>query len=385
MSTLLLAAILAACGEVPPAKPGAPAGRQVSPEDWRALAAFLEQRATAGEFSGAVLVAKDGRPLLEQAYGLADRERGIANAVDTKFNIASAGKMFTAVAIAQLAEQGKLAFGDPIGRYVSGFPPETADKVTIHQLLTHTSGMGDLPRDRASVMKESPSKLADLMPRIVNQPLQFEPGARFSYSNSGYVVLGAIVERITGQSYYDYVREHVFKPAGMTSTDWYNRNQDVPKLAHGYMRVDDSGRPVTRPQGPESGSGAAPGTLRDNRDFLPPGNPSGGADSTVGDLLRFARALLQHKLLGPELTNTVLTGKVKTRRPGGPPDDSYAYGFADMKISGVRIVGHNGGSAGVGAQLDIYPDLGYTVVILTNYDPDALIPVHRRTHQILTR
>jgi D-alanyl-D-alanine carboxypeptidase len=116
---------------------------------------------------------------------------------------------------------------------------------------------------------------------------------------------------------------------------------------------------------------------------LPPGNPSGGASSNVTDLLRFAQALLQHKLLSPELTNTVISGKVPAPRPG-LADDKYAYGFADSKIHRVRIVGHNGGAPGVGAQLDIYLDLGYTVVILTNYD-GALMPVHAKTHEILTQ
>jgi CubicO group peptidase (beta-lactamase class C family) len=398
VSTLLLTAILSACGGALPQSssaqtpgptalsdqgtaPGAVTGRPASPADWRAFAAFLEQRATEGEFSGAVLVAKDGQPLLEQAYGLADRERTIANTVDTKFNIGSVGKTFTAVAIAQLAQQGKLAFNDPIGEYVSGFPPKIANRVTIHELLTHTSGLGDVLPNRTEV--EKARTLSDLIDLIVKAPLEFEPGTRFSYSNSGFVVLGAIVERLSGQSYYDDVREQIFKPAGMNNTDWHEPGQQPPNLARGYMQVDEHGNPVNGPGGPPSGSAAVPGNLRDNGDFLPPGDPSGGASSTISDLLRFAQALLQHKLLSPELTNTVITGKVPAPRPG-LADDTYAYGFADSKLHGVRIVGHNGGAPGVGAQLDIYPELGYIVVILTNYD-GALMPVHTKTHEILTR
>jgi CubicO group peptidase (beta-lactamase class C family) len=306
------------------------------------------------------------------------------------------------VAIALLAQQGKLAFNDPIGKYVSGFPPEIANKVTIHELLTHTSGLDDVPRNRADV--EKARTVSDLMELIVKAPLEFEPGTRFGYSNSGFVVLGAIVERLSGQSYYDYVREQIFKPAGMTNTDWHEPGQHLPNLARGYMLVDEQGNPVNGlggtapsggqgragsgtetpgPGGPASGSGAAPRKLRDNGDFLTPGNPSGGASSTLTDLLRFAQALLQHKLLSPELTNTVITGKVPAPGPG-LADDTYAYGFADSKLHGVRIVGHNGGAPGVGAQLDIYLDLGYIVVILTNYD-GALMPVHARTHEILTQ
>jgi CubicO group peptidase (beta-lactamase class C family) len=228
---LLLTAILSACGGAPPE-------------------------------SGAVLVAKDGQPLLEQAYGLADRESTIDNTVDTKFNIGSVGKMFTAVAIAQLVQQGKLAFNDPIGKYVFGFPPAIANKVTIHQLLTHTSGLGDVLRNRADV--EKARTVSDLIELIVKAPLEFEPGTRFGYSNSGFVVLGAVVERLSGQSYYDYVREQIFKPAGMTNTDWHQPGQHLPNLARGYMQVDEHGNPVngagetapSRGQGrPGTGSG----------------------------------------------------------------------------------------------------------------------------------
>src|SRR5262245_47806759 len=241
------------------------APRRQRNEDWRAFAAWLMQRAKAGSFAGVVLVVRDGTPVLEQASGLADRARNVANAVDTRFNVGSVAKTFTAVAIAQLVEAGTLSFDDPIGKYLSGFRPEVADRVTIGQLLTHTSGLGDV------FMRwhpTAPAQLAvsDLLTRIVEEPLQFEPGSRFAYSNSGYVVLGAVIEAVAGQSYYTYVRAHVFKPAGMTRTGWYTPDQ-VPDMAHGYAQVDTS------------------------RTWLA-GNPSGGAYSTVGDLLKFGQALL---------------------------------------------------------------------------------------------
>jgi CubicO group peptidase (beta-lactamase class C family) len=290
---LLLPVMIAGCGETA-AQSSDPAvvsaGKPVSATDWRAYADSLRQRAAAGQFSGAVLMAKDGQPLLQQGYGMANKRLGIANTARTKFCIASMGKMFTGVAIAQLVEQGKLSFNDTIGRYVSGFPPEIAGKVTIHQLLTHTSGMGDAALMRRPDRPEPPHTLAGLMQRIVKAPLQFEPGSRFGYSNDGFIVLGAIIERITGQGYADYVRTHVFEPAGMTDTDVRAyRPGDVPNMAHGYMRVGQDGRPL--PPGPEQHSTPPPGSLRDNGDLLQIGNPSGGAYSTVADLLSFARAL----------------------------------------------------------------------------------------------
>lgn len=380
---LLVPAAIAACGETsPPAKPaGGSAGKPLPAEAWRAFADYLQQRTTAGAFSGAVLVANHGKTLLQQGYGMADRQRGLANTPQTKFPIASMGKMFTAVAIAQLVQQDKLAFTDTIGNYASGFPPEIADTVIIHQLLTQTSGMGDAALMRRPDAPEPPHTLAGLIERIRKQPLQFQPGSRFGYSNDGFIVLGAILEHVSGQDYADYLREHIFQPASMTSTDiGVYRPSQIPGMAHGYMLVGQDGQPVQ--PGPRQDSAAPSGSLRDN-DEPQVGNPSGGGYSTVGDLLRFAQALTGHRLLSPPLTDTVLAGKVATGRPG-PGQDSYAYGFADTRINGVRIVGHNGGSPGYEGQLNLYPDRGDTVVILTNQD-QVLPPVLRRSEELLTR
>jgi CubicO group peptidase (beta-lactamase class C family) len=324
--------------------------------DWRAFAGWLMQQAKAGKFSGAVLVAHDGKPVVKRAEGLANRTRNIANAVGTRFNVGSVGKSFTAVAIAQLVEGGKLAFDDPIGKYVSGFRREVANRVTIGQLLTHASGLGDV------FMRWHPPAAAqldvsDAMARIVDEPLQFEPGSGFAYSNSGYVVLGAIIEAVTGRDYYDYVRMHIFKPAAMSRTGWYALDQ-VRNMAHGYTQVDTS------------------------RTWLP-GNPSGGVYSTVGDLLKFAQALLENKLLSPKMTKTVLAGKVDTPRPG-PAKTRYGYGVEEEFRNGVRIVGNGGGQPGIEAQLRIFPGLGYTTVVLANQDRAAR-PVSERVSELLTR
>jgi CubicO group peptidase (beta-lactamase class C family) len=380
---LLIPAAIAACGgEMPPLDaPRGSAGTPPRAGDWQALAEYLQQRAAAGAFSGAVLVASHGRPLLHQGYGMADRRRRLANTATTKFPIASMGKMFTAVAIAQLAEQGKLSFTDTIGTYVAGFPPRVADTVTIHQLLTHTSGMGDAALQRRPDRPPPPRTLGGLLERIVRAPLQFQPGSRFAYSNDGYIVLGAVVERLTRQRYADHVRRNVCQPAGMTDTDiGVYRPSQIPGMARGYMLVGQDGRPL-RP-GPGQDTAAASGTLREN-DEVQLGNPSGGAYSTVADLLAFAQALTGHRLLGPALTNTVLAGKVDSDRPG-PQQDRYGYGFSDTRINGVRVVGHNGGSPGWEGQLDIYPDRGHTVVMLTNQD-QTLTPAIRRSEELLTR
>jgi len=329
---------------------------RLASKDWRGFAAWLARRAAAGEFSGVVLIAQDGKPVVKQADGFADRRHRVANEVDTKFNIGSVGKAFTAVAIAQLVAAGKLAFDDPIGKFVTGFPAGLANRITIGRLLTHASGLGDV------FMRWHPTapaqlEIADLVARIIEQPLLFEPGSRFGYSNSGYVVLGAVVEAVSGQNYYEYVRTHVFVPAGMARTGWLLPGQ-APNMARGYTRVDTSSTWVA-------------------------GNPSGGAYSTVGDLLRFAEALRKNTLLSPQMTKTVLAGKVDTQRAGAART-RYAYGFEEEFRNGVRIVGHGGGEPGGEAQLRIFPRLGYTVVVLANQDRAAR-PVSERASETLTR
>ncbi len=361
-AVLLIAAFAAACGSPDNGAVTGQANADSASEpssQWQALEDFLREQAASGAFSGAVLVARDGQPTVKEAYGLANREANQANNIDTRFGIGSVGKMFTAVAIAQLVEQGKLDFDDRIGEYLAGLPADVA-AITVDQLLTHTSGLGDFMRSGYPKEARAALTAADLLPLVVKQPLEFKPGTRESYSNSGYVVLGAIIEAITGQSYYDYVREHIFRPASMTRTDWFPPGHDTDNTAIGYT------------------AGPA-GSLTDNSDVVPWGNPSGGAYSTVGDLQRFAEALLDNKLLSPAMTATVLDGKVRMSNGGA----EVAYGFIDGTVNGVRIVGHGGGAPGVAAAVDIYPDLGYVVVILANYD-GAVDPVRDKIVQILT-
>jgi CubicO group peptidase (beta-lactamase class C family) len=361
-------ASLGPSGDTPDGAAGGTAGGQrpategvaVSAGQWRAFSAWLKQRAAAGQFSGAVLAAKDGTPVLDAGYGMADREKGIADTPQTKFTIASIGKLFTAVAIAQLAEQRKLSFGDTIGKFLAGFAPSVADHVTIAELLDMTSGLGDVALASAS----PPATLAGMMKLILPEHLQFSPGSRFLYSNDGYIVLGAVIQSLTGQSYDSYVQEHVLDPAGMTHTSLsvYTPAR-VPDMAHGY---------------------ALTGTiLRDDSAAPQIANPSGGAYSTVGDLLNFAQALTAHKLLSPAMTATVLTPRVNSPQPGGPPVDKYTYGFAYQAVNGVTFIGHNGGTPGYEGQLDIYPGTGYVVVILANQD-ETLVPAIQRSEALLT-
>jgi CubicO group peptidase (beta-lactamase class C family) len=319
------------------------------------IATMLDELAARDGFSGAVLVARDGEPLLEEAYGLASREYDVANQIDTKFNLGSMNKMFTAVAILQLVQQGELAVDDTIIDHVPGYPnQEVADQVTIHHLLTHTSGLGDFFTGEYTMASKSRFRaLEDYLPLFVDRPLRFQPGDQRSYSNAGYVVLGLIIEEVAGQSYFDYVRENIYQPCGMANTDAYEADKVVPNLATGYSR-----------------SIAADGSLSKNLYFHPArGSSAGGGYSTVGDLLKFSHCLVKHELLSPELTDLLLEGKVDS--PGLDEDSQYGYGFRVLTVNGQRIVGHGGGAPGVCSNLDIFLDLGYTVVVLSNSDHDC--------------
>lgn len=322
---------------------------QAIKEFQEALNQFVEN----DEFSGAVLVAKDHTILFQQAYGMAHQSYQVPNQIDTKFNLGSMNKMFTAIAIAQLAEQGKLAFNDPVSKHLPEYPREIAEKVTIHHLLTHTAGMGSYWNERFFAAWADLYTVDDYLPLFRDDPLSFEPGETFQYSNAGFIVLGAIIERVSGQDYFSYVREHIYEPAGMSNTDVYEMDRSIPNLAVGYTHLDRNGELEAGPR-------------RNNLFTIPvKGGPAGGGYSTVEDLFQFALAFSEHRLLSPEYTATVLAERIE--RPD-KPGIFYAYGWQNVTINGHRIVGHSGGAPGVSAQFDLYLDLGYTAVILANYD-----------------
>jgi CubicO group peptidase (beta-lactamase class C family) len=313
--------------------------------------ALLRTRAARDRFSGAALVAKDGEVLFAGAYGLADRDRRTPNTLETRFRIGSMNKMFTAVATLQLVEAGKLALDDTVGKHLRGYPnKDVATKVTVLHLLTHTGGTGDIfgPDYDRNIL--TLREHGDYVKLFGSRPPRFEPGTRFEYSNYGFILLGAIVEAASGESYYDYVREHVFGPAGMTSTDSLPESEDVPNRSIGYTH-------------PYPGASLQPNTL-----LLPwRGTAAGGGYSTVGDLLRFARALTRHELLSPGSTELLLTGKVDVGY-----GLRYAFGFFDGRDAGGNgWVGHGGAFPGMNGDLRIYPKPGYVVVALANVDPPA--------------
>ena len=332
------------------------------------IQAYLDSLVAEKRLSGAVLVAKDGVPIASNAAGAANRATGAEINLETKFNLASMNKMFTAVAIAQLAQQGRLRFDDKVGKYLPEFPNKhVTDKVTLHQLLTHTSGLGSYWGDEFMARRSRLLTVNDHLPLIAHQPLSFTPGERFQYSNSGFMLLGAIVEKVSGENYHDYVRRHIYEPAGMRDTGFYQPGKEMPNLALGYTKMNAHHQ--------------AGETEHDNNDMRETrGGPAGGGFSTVGDLLRFAVALRGNKLLDAEHTQLITSGKVDT----GSPIGQYAYGFGDKVVNGKRIIGHNGGAPGIGANLDIFADSGYTTAVMMNADR-TMIPVVTRLRELIPK
>ena len=189
------------------------------------IKAFMNKLAAVDAFSGTLLVAKDGKPIYKTVHGMASKAYNVPNRIDTKLNLASIGKTFTAIAIMQLVEQGKLSLTDTVGKLLPDYPnKQVATKVTIHHLLTHSSGMGDIHGPKYAARISSLRQVRDYLPLFVDDPLSFEPGARMQYSNAGYILLGAIIEKVSGENFFDYVRNHIFKPAGMIDTDYYEKD-----------------------------------------------------------------------------------------------------------------------------------------------------------------
>jgi D-alanyl-D-alanine carboxypeptidase len=311
-------------------------------------AKFLRARAEQGKFSGVALIAKDGKPFFFEAYGLANRDFGIANRTDTKFNLGSINKLFTQTAIAQLAAAGKLSLSDTVRKLLPDYPSPVADRITVQQLLTMSSGLGDFFGPRYDATPKSKLRsLADYLPLFVNEPLLFEPGTSRKYSNAGYIVLGLIIEKVSGQSYYDYVREHVYRPAGMKDTDADPLDTVVSNRAVGYTsEAEGEDKPV---QGPP----------RVNIYALPARSSSaGGGNSTAADLLAFDQAMRHDKLLPPAWTDWFYTDK------SAPP-----AGATGGKRKGGG--GFAGGTAGVNAVIETDLDTGYTIVVLSNLDPPS--------------
>jgi CubicO group peptidase (beta-lactamase class C family) len=293
-------------------------------------------------FMGSILVARGNESILDKGYRFANLEWNIPNSPTTKFRLGSITKQFTAASILLLEERGKLSVNDPVKKYMSDAPPAW-DKITIYNLLTHTSGIPSFTSfpDYAS-LEPFTTTPEQLVKRFRDKPLDFQPGEKFSYSNSGYVLLGYLLEKISGQSYAKFVQENIFTPLGMKDSGYDSNTAIIPYRAAGYS---------PGPNGPE------------NAGYVNMTVPlsAGGLYSTTDDLLRWEQGLFGGKLLSPASLQKMTT----------PFKDDYACGLMVHTVNGRKVIEHGGGIEGFNTMLAYYPEDKLTVVVLSNMNGPA--------------
>ena len=310
------------------------------PDFGRRAEAVIAPYAEVQVFSGAVLVARDGKVALRRGVGLANREWNIPNAPDTRFRLGSVTKQFTAAAILQLAEQGKLAIDDPISKYYPDAPAAWS-KVTLKHLLTHTSGIPSytaIPHffDSQARLARTPEEIIKL---TRDKPLEFEPGSKFAYDNTGYIVLGYVIEKASGQRYADYLKAHIFGPLGMTGSGYDVTEEILPRRADRYT------------MGPRGWAHAS---------YLDMSLPyaAGSLYSTVDDLYTWEQALFDGKVVSPASLTLMTTDW----------GNHYGFGLNIGPFLGHDRIAHDGGIPGFSTSLQRYPKDGVTSIALANFD-----------------
>ena len=318
------------------------AGFVARAQDPQQLNRVVEAHVSAGTFFGSVLVAKDDQIVFERSYGLANIEWNAANTPTTRYRIGSLTKQFTAAAVLLLEEQGKLSLHDPIGKFVPD-APAAWEKITLFHLLTHTSGIPDFTE--MSEFREwrlAPTTPAQHVERLRGRPLDFSPGEKFDYCNSGYILLGYVIEQASGRTYETYLRENVFVPLNLGDTGYDSNASVVPRRAAGY--VQSGVGPVNAPYTDMSVPYAA-----------------GGLYSTARDLLRWQQALHSGKLLSADSLKKMLT----------PHLGKYGIGVRVLVDDGRRVFAHGGVTSGFNSYLAYLPDDRLSIVVLGNINGSA--------------
>jgi CubicO group peptidase (beta-lactamase class C family) len=336
---------------------------------------LADRLAAADSFSGVVLLKHHGRSIVERAYGLADRDASKPNTPDTTFSLGSVGKMFTAVLVAQLVEQNRVRLDATIGSLLPDFPDGPAkSQVTVHQLLTMSSGIPDVFRlPPFWTALASARTLSDFWPVFGAAPLEFMSGSKWAYSNSNFLVLGAIVEHGFGEAFTTAAERRIFQPAGLTHTGYRAAPSSLP--ARGYTHLRPGAPLDSKPDSVRW----YPAWQMDAGTADPVAAPIGGGYSTAGDLVRFADAVTGAQLLRRPASERATTGYV-TADYGG----REAYGFETRVMNKVRIFGHQGAAPGLANQVDVYPDLGYVLVVLGNSDAAGTQEIAKRVRTVIT-
>ncbi len=298
-------------------------------------------------FSGVVLIAQNDEIVLSKGYGYANRELGVKHTPEMKFRLGSITKQFTTMAIMQLHEKEKLSIYDPISHYLPDYPD--GDRITIHHLMSHTAGIPSFTSfpDYTKTMM-IPATPEDLIDRFRDKPLEFEPGEKFSYSNSGYILLGYILEKVAGQPYEDYVREHIFEVAGIHNSGYDNHSKIILNRASGYERKDDK---IV------------------NASYIDMSIPhaAGALYSTVGDLYKWDRILYTNRLLDEKLMENMFT----------PVHDNYAYGWTVSSMFDKKVISHGGGINGFHTNIARFVDDDVCIIVLSNIIPAPVNEITR--------
>lgn len=297
-----------------------------------------------GTFSGTVLVAKDGTAIYERAYGFEDREAGKPLTMSSRFNIGSMGKTFTAVAIMQYVEKGKLNLDSKLSEILPEYPFINADKMTLRQILSHTAGLSNyMGHPDYQKKKNEYTKIDDFLKLALEVPPAGAPGEKFEYSNTGFIVLGKIIEKLSGKDYFEHIRETLWGELGMNNTTVYRVNTKAENKAAGYELLPTGDVIYTGPN-----------------DI--PALSDGGTFSNAYDLLTYAKALQRYVLLTEELSTQMFTQHAQFG-----PVLGYGYGFMIYNDKGKNVVGHGGDCPGYCADLTMMLDKGYTVIVLSNH------------------
>ena len=308
----------------------------------RRMHAYLGAQQRLGRFSGAVLVARGPRPLFRRGYGMADYAHSVRNTPQTAFRIGSQTKLFTAVAVLQLAELGALSLTEPLARFLPDYPG--GERISLHHLLTNSSGIPDyIAQPEFTPEQGRPHTLEQLIARFRDKPALFPPGGSYAYSNSGWVLLGAVIERASGMSYGDYLRDRVLAPAGLRHSGLALGQEVVPGLAGGYLSGD---------------AGPIRAAYLDNSLQ----HAAGGLHASADDLLRWWRALVTGRLLKPASLALLTSPHIETDY--GP----YGYGVALCEAHGRRYIESSGGTLGYVSVTAWYPDADLTVIVLANFE-----------------
>lgn len=315
---------------------------------------YVKAEAEYDLFSGAVLAARGGQIVYQGAFGYADKKNKIPNTINTKFSVGSVGKTFTGVLVMQLVEQGKIKLTDTLDKYLPDFPYTEKSQIQIRHLLNHTSGLGNYfshkdYQSKIPVLR----KIDDALKLVYDQKPSFEPGTRYQYSNSGMLVLGALIEKVTGMSYREYLKKQLLDPIGMNDSGIYYPEDNVPDRAIGYSKISDNNYAVET-----------------ENEF--PAFSDGGLYSTVRDMLKYDMALRENRLLSQENKEIMFTVT--------PPAENYALGWEKLIFKGDEYVGHVGGCSGFAADFKSFQKDQIMIIVLSNYTDGASMVAAKVNH-----